>query len=129
MEQIAEVVTGIDPNVRKARRDVHFASLTAKVDEMKQDLQAVNALKPKAEIKHKMTLADVEKWIVKSLQRCIEEKLGGAGDLLHYQNISPLVSFQIDRISLSDAGVPVVEIDHLYQTLYVHTMGFYNNLK
>ena len=67
MEQIAEVVTGIDPNERKARKDVHFASLTAKVDEIKHDLQAVNALKPKVQIKHKMTLADVEKWIVSSL--------------------------------------------------------------
>lgn len=41
------------------------------------------------------------------------------------ENKLPLVRYGIDRTSLMQAGLPSIEIDKLYQSLFVHSIGFY----
>lgn len=37
--------------------------------------------------------------------------------------------FGIDRITLSNSGIPSESIDHLYRCLFTNTVGFYHNIR
>ncbi len=41
----------------------------------------------------------------------------------------PLVRFGIDRITLTNAGIPNDLVSRLYQSLFVHSLGYLNFLK
>jgi hypothetical protein len=39
---------------------------------------------------------------------------------------NPITRYKIDRISLTNLGIPNEAVTQLYRGLFVHTVGFYN---
>ncbi len=45
------------------------------------------------------------------------------------EHVLPLSRYGIDRISLTTLGLPSSEVDRLYHSLFVYTVGFFDLLK
>jgi hypothetical protein len=41
----------------------------------------------------------------------------------------PIAKYGIDRMTLTNAGIPNNEVSHLYRALFVYSIGFYNLIK
>ena len=76
-----------------------------------------------------LTVPQIEQWLDKSLQVCIEEKLSAAAGLKTFQNSKPMYVFEIDRMTLNNFGIPSNQVDRIYRSLYVNTVGFYDTIK
>ena len=52
----------------------------------------------------------------------------GVCELIHRTGTDPLTLFEIDRLTITNHGISHENIDRLYRTLYVLTLGCYDTL-
>ena len=69
----------------------------------------------------------LETWINETLQDA--EHLDIPGVVLKPEHKNPITRYGIDRMSFSNAGVPVELIDRVYRALFVYSVGFYELIK
>lgn len=50
-------------------------------------------------------------------------------DIIKMEKKKPLNRFNVDRMTLSKAGVSKAQIDRIYRSLFVYSVGFYEMLK
>ena len=72
---------------------------------------------------HKLNPRILETWLNNTVADAEEFELPSS--VLKHENKQPLARFGIDRSSLLSAGLPSLEVDRLYQSLFVHSIGFY----
>ena len=72
---------------------------------------------------HKLNPRILETWLNNTVADAEEFELPSS--VLKHENKQPLARFGIDRSSLLSAGLPSIEVDRLYQSLFVHSIGFY----
>ena len=65
----------------------------------------------------------IETWINETLADA--EHLDIPGVIVKPAHESPLIRYQIDRLFLTNVGVPETEIDRIYRGLFVYSIGFY----
>ena len=69
----------------------------------------------------------LETWINETLQDA--EHLDIPGVVLKPEHKNPITRYGIDRMSFSNAGLPVELIDRVYRVLFVYSVGFYELIK
>jgi hypothetical protein len=69
----------------------------------------------------------LETWINETLQDA--EHLDIPGVVLKPEHKNPITRYGIDRMSFSNAGLPVELIDRVYRALFVYSVGFYELIK
>ncbi len=69
----------------------------------------------------------MEQWINDTLLEC--EDLEIPGIITKPDHVQPLSRYNLDRNSLSNLGIPQNEVNRLYQSLFVYTVGFYELLR
>ena len=69
----------------------------------------------------------LETWINETLQDA--EHLDIPGVILKPEHQTPISRYGIDRIVLSNAGIPVETVDRIYRSLFVYSVGFYELIK
>ena len=74
-------------------------------------------------LQHKLNPRILETWLNNTVAD--QEEFEVPSSVLKQENKLPLARFGIDRSSLLAAGLPTIEIDRLYQSLFVHSIGFY----
>lgn len=57
------------------------------------------------------------------------EKLGLTSEIIRVEQKKPLNRFNVDRMSLSKAGMSSTQIDRVYRSLFVYSVGFYEMLR
>lgn len=72
---------------------------------------------------YKLNPRILETWLNSTVSDA--EDLNVPSSVLKSESRLPLVRFGIDRSSLLNSGLPSIEIDRLYQSLFVHSIGFY----
>lgn len=72
---------------------------------------------------HKLNPRILETWLNSTVSDA--ENFNELSSLIKSESKLPLVRYGIDRSSLLIAGLPSIEIDRLYQSLFVHSIGFY----
>jgi hypothetical protein len=72
---------------------------------------------------HKLNPRILETWLNNTVAD--SEEFEVPSTVIKQENKQPLGRFGIDRSSLLNAGLPSLEIDRLYQSLFVHSIGFY----
>lgn len=72
---------------------------------------------------HKLNPRILETWLNNTVADAEEFELPSS--VLKHENKQPLARFGIDRSSLLNSGLPSLEVDRLYQSLFVHSIGFY----
>lgn len=66
-------------------------------------------------------------WINETLSDC--EHLDIPGVILKPENKNPMARYGIDRMTLSNNGIPSDLIDRVYRALFVYSVGFYELIK
>ncbi len=69
----------------------------------------------------------MEMWINETLSDC--EHLDIPGVILKPENKNPMARYGIDRMTLSNSGIPSDLIDRVYRALFVYSVGFYELIK
>lgn len=69
----------------------------------------------------------IETWINETLKDA--EHLDIPGVVLKPEHKNPVSRYQIDRLSLTNAGVPNEQVDRIYRGLFVYSIGFYEMLQ
>lgn len=69
----------------------------------------------------------LETWINETLQDA--EHLDIPGVILKPEHKNPISRYGIDRMVLSNAGIPNDLIDRVYRALFVYSVGFYELIK
>ena len=65
----------------------------------------------------------VETWINETLKDA--EHLDIPGVVVKPTQKLPMNRYQIDRLQLHEAGIPIEMIDRIYRSLFVYSIGFY----
>jgi hypothetical protein len=68
----------------------------------------------------------MEQWINETLLEC--QDLDIPGTISKPEHIQPLSRYGLDRLSLNNLGIPQSEVNRLYQSLFVYTVGFFELL-
>jgi hypothetical protein len=69
----------------------------------------------------------LETWINETLQDA--EHLDIPGVLLKPEHKNPISRYGVDRLCLTQAGIPGDMVDRIYRALFVYSVGFYELLK
>lgn len=69
----------------------------------------------------------LEQWLNDTLREAEELKVPGVYIKADYKN--PIARYGIDRMALTNSGIPNEGVNHLYRSLYVYSLGFYNLVK
>lgn len=69
----------------------------------------------------------LETWINETLQDA--EHLDIPGVLLKPEDKNPISRYGIERIALTEAGIPNEAVDRIYRALFVYSVGFYELMK
>ena len=69
----------------------------------------------------------LETWINETLQDA--EHLDIPGVILKPEHQNPISRYGIDRLVLFNAGLPTENIDRIYRSLFVYSVGFYELIK
>lgn len=69
----------------------------------------------------------IETWINDTLKDA--EHLDIPGTILKPEHKNPISRYGIDRMSFSNAGIPVEITDRVYRALFVYSVGFYELVK
>lgn len=69
----------------------------------------------------------LETWINETLQDA--EHLDIPGVILKPEHKNPISRYGIDRISLTNEGIPNETVDRLFRALFVYSVGFYELIK
>ena len=69
----------------------------------------------------------IETWINETLQDA--EHLDIPGVILKPEHQNPISRYGIDRLVLANAGIPTNDIDRIYRSLFVYSVGFYELIK
>jgi chromosome segregation ATPase len=72
---------------------------------------------------HKLNPRILETWLNNTVSDAEDFELPSS--VLKQENKLPLVRYGIDRSALLNSGLPSIEVDRLYQSLFVHSIGFY----
>lgn len=69
----------------------------------------------------------IETWINETLLDA--EHLDIPGVVLKPEHKNPISRYNIDRLSLTNAGIPNEQVDRIYRGLFVYSIGFYEMLQ
>jgi hypothetical protein len=69
----------------------------------------------------------IENWINETLQDA--EHLDIPGVILKPEHKNPISRYGIDRIELTNAGIPNELVDRIFRSLFVYSVGFYELVK
>ena len=69
----------------------------------------------------------LESWINETLQDA--EHLDIPGVILKPEHKNPISRYGIDRLSLTNAGIPNQMVDRVFRALFVYSVGFYELVK
>lgn len=78
---------------------------------------------PKLAIDHRI----VEQWLNDTLSDAEHFKLPGVISKIDHQN--PISRYGIDRMTLTNAGIPNEDVNHLYRAMYVYSVGFFSLIR
>ena len=65
----------------------------------------------------------VEQWLNDVLRDAQDMKYPGV--LTHPEKALPINRYEIDKISLTNLGIPIATVDRIYRALFVHSVGFH----
>ena len=68
----------------------------------------------------------LEKWLNDTLAEA--ENLEVPGALLKPENLKPISRYHVDKAQLGAAGLSTQEIERVYRSLFVYSVGFYDSL-
>ena len=69
----------------------------------------------------------IETWINETLADA--EHLDIPGVILKPEHKNPISRYQIERLSLMNAGLSSEEVDKVYRALFVYSVGFFEHLR
>lgn len=69
----------------------------------------------------------METWINETLADA--EHLDIPGVILKPEHKNPISRYAIDRLTLTNAGIPNETVDRVYRSLFVYSVGFYELIK
>lgn len=69
----------------------------------------------------------METWINETLADA--EHLDIPGVILKPEHKNPISRYAIDRLTLTNAGIPNQTVDRVYRSLFVYSVGFYELIK
>ena len=69
----------------------------------------------------------METWINETLSDA--EHLDIPGVILKPEHKNPISRYGIDRLTLTNAGIPNETVDRVYRSLFVYSVGFYELIK
>lgn len=75
----------------------------------------------------KLSTKHLENWLNDTLNDCSDLEIPGV--IGKPEHVQPLSRYGIDRITLTNLGLPTREVDRLYHSLFVYTVGFFDLLK
>jgi hypothetical protein len=75
----------------------------------------------------KMNPKVLETWINETLQDA--EHLDIPGVILKPEHKNPISRYGIDRLALTNAGIPNELVDRIFRALFVYSVGFYELIK
>jgi hypothetical protein len=75
----------------------------------------------------KMNPKVLETWINETLQDA--EHLDIPGVILKPEHKNPISRYGIDRLVLTNAGIPNEMVDRIFRALFVYSVGFYELIK
>lgn len=75
----------------------------------------------------KMNPKVLETWINETLQDA--EHLDIPGVILKPEHKNPISRYGIDRLALTNAGIPNEMVDRIFRALFVYSVGFYELIK
>ena len=76
---------------------------------------------------HGISAKVMETWINETLADA--EHLDIPGVILKPEHKNPISRYAIDRMTLTNAGVPNEVVDRIYRCLFVYSVGFYELIK
>ena len=82
----------------------------------------------------RFSMGEVSKLNPKIIETWINETLGDSehldisGVILKPEHKNPVSRYGIDKMTLTNAGIPAEMVDRLYKALFVHSVGFYEFL-
>ena len=104
-------------SVNMYRRDhLHAGGGSAAEEFARFQMGEVSKLNPKI----------IETWINETLGD--SEHLDISGVILKPEHKNPISRYGIDKMTLTNAGIPAEMVDRLYRALFVHSVGFYEFL-
>jgi hypothetical protein len=74
-----------------------------------------------------MSAKVIETWINETLQDA--EHLDIPGVILKPEHKNPISRYGVDRLILTNAGIPNQLVDRIYRALFVYSVGFYELIK
>jgi hypothetical protein len=91
----------------------------------KNDMRASHSMDRK--MTNKMNPKVLETWINETLQDA--EHLDIPGVILKPEHKNPISRYGIDRLALTNAGIPNDMVDRIFRALFVYSVGFYELIK
>ncbi|CDW78838.1 UNKNOWN [Stylonychia lemnae] len=85
-----------------------------------------------SQLDQRVNLKVMEIWLNETMQTAeaqSNDQIGLNSDIVRMDQKKPLNRFNVDRITLSKAGVTNEQIDRIYRSLFVYSVGFYEMLK
>jgi len=86
---------------------------------------------PPLEMSHNYEKQKIDSGMIKIVETWINETLSDAehmdipGVLLKPENKNPINRYGIDKLSLTNAGIPTEMVDRIFRGLFVYSTGFY----
>eukprot|EP00347_Sterkiella_histriomuscorum_P019598 403341020 len=71
----------------------------------------------------KISARFIEQWLNETLKEC--EDLDIPGSLSKPEHKLPLSRYSMDRMYLTNIGIPLHQVNRIYQSLFVYSVGFY----
>ncbi|CDW85387.1 UNKNOWN [Stylonychia lemnae] len=94
-------------------------------EQQKKNLDSLAMIEkfPKMSIDHRI----VEQWLNDTLSDAEHFKLPGVISKIDHQN--PISRYGIDRMTLTNAGIPNEDVNHLYRAMFVYSVGFFSLIR
>eukprot|EP00347_Sterkiella_histriomuscorum_P005529 403356266 len=95
----------------------------SRTDKLLSQVQHLVDSFPKISVDHRI----IEQWLNDTLSDAEHYKLPGVILKVDHQN--PITRYGIDRMTLTNAGIPNEEVNHLYRAMFVYSVGFFNLIR
>eukprot|EP00347_Sterkiella_histriomuscorum_P014662 403360026 len=85
-----------------------------------------------SQLDNRVNLKVMEIWLNETMQTAeaqTNDNLGLTNDIIKVEQKKPLNRFNVDRMTLFRSGVSQDQIDRIYRSLFVYSVGFYEMLK
>jgi hypothetical protein len=121
-EQPAEMIS------RRLKHQRHpLSGMRILLPEMDSHMSSPNFFEADAKAAHKLNSRILETWINNTIADAAALSL--PGQVIKSEAKQPLMRYGIDRTALLKAGLQAGDVDRLYRSLFVYSIGFYQLLQ